>query len=538
MAYVVPTMTDEEEKKKNEATGSSVVGSTAQSSIIPSAGSSGSGAVSGTQQQAAPKRSATGFTNFGTYLQANQGQGQRMANDRADDIQAEAAQTKANIDRDTTQFLQGQGVYDQSGNLNTQKFDTKNLQKDFGSTDFTNVNQQDFNKLYNQSSNAFGQFKPTNERPTYDYLKDPNAVKNQAESFAGRTAELQQEYGKGNSYGRGLQNLDAFLLGQSDLGQQKAKGVQQTIDYAKAGQGSGLNLIDKSMADYANAAKFYDQNVAQSRDAYQQAYNKQLGDLGSQFSNLKTQAAGLKPNVNLFEVDAQGNIMSNSLTPRKADQVFRAPNGKQYTVVSDTSAFDQISNPLQSAYDRYSKVAGLTNQKVEQLPDYKSQYNAALESAKKNLIDQYLAQNQPLATLNRTSPQSKPDIMVGGAPISAGGSGSILSQVVPTPISIKDGKTTFNKNALVPVGAKETVATTKKVGEGATSAAKKLNPIVQKATVAPTQKALSTLGISNKKGSGTKAPITEQEKRLGEALMSQASEEELKNLGFKKKKKS
>lgn len=469
MAYVVPLLSEEEQKKNEQVNGSSVVGSTSQSSVIPGSGGGGQAA----QGQQAPKRSATGFTNFSTYLTANQGQGQRMANDRADDIQAEAKQTMGQVDKETNQFLQGQGVYDQSGKLNTSKFDTKSIPQDFSKTDFTRVGQQDFNKLYNQSSNEFGQFKPTSERPGYNFLKDPNAAKNQAESFSGRTAELQQEYGKGNAYGRGLQNLDAFLLGQSDLGQKRASGIQSTIDYAKAGQGSGLGQINKAIGDFGQSAKNYDAAIAQSRDAYQKQYQNQLGQLGSQYSALENQIKGLKPSVNLYGVDEQGNIIANGLAGQKADKIYTAPNGQRYTVQADQSEFEKLYNPLQETFGNYSKVAGLTNQKVNPLADYKTAYQSALDKATSDLIAQYEAKNRPVSTAGQErAPQTA--VM-----------GQKSSSKIPNPITAtKGGKITFNKDALVPLGAKESLGVTKKVAEAGmgamgtvTKADKAKNPV-------------------------------------------------------------
>lgn len=497
MAYVLPLM-DEEKEKQDQINGSSVVGSTSQSNIIQ--GGSGAGAGVGTQSaQQQPKRSSTNFTNFSTYLDANKGQGQRMANDRVDNIQEDVNKTKELVNKDTNQFLQGQGVYDGSGKLNTSQFDTKNVQKDFTGTDFTKVGQQDFNKLYNQTSNQFGQFKPSQEKPTYDYLKDPNQVKNQAESFGGRVAELQNEYSGGNNYGRGLQNLDAFLLGQSDIGAKKAQGVQDTINYAKTDKGSGVNAINTAYDQFGNAAKGYDTAIADSNKAYKNAYGSQLANLTNQFQTAEGAIKGLKPKVNVMDVDANGNVIGGA-PGQKATQVFTAPNGKKYTVVSDQSQFDQLYNPLQETYGSLSKVAGLTNQKVNPLGDYQKMYKDALTQATKDLEAQYIARNQPVQTLNSQAPsQPKPTVMVGGVPIS-NQSKSLMENIAPNPITMKKGKLGVDEKGLIPVGSRESVKavqTAAKAGQGAYNTIEKgVNQVI------PVTKKVSTAGVKKLFGGG------------------------------------
>lgn len=386
MAYVSPLLSEDEKKKQSEQGG--VQTSTGQSTVIQGSGGQQSGSSS---QPATPKKqSGSGWTNLSAYVNANQGQGQRMANERADNIALDTETQKSRVNQETNKFLQDQGIYDQQGQLNKSQFDTKNIKRDFRDTDFTKVGQDEFQSLYNQSSDKFGAFKPQKETPKFDFLANPEEIRNQSTNFNWRVSELQDEYGKNKPYSRGQQNLDAFLLGDSDLANKRATATQSVKDYAFRDPNAGVNKIQGAYDQFGQLAKEYDRSIGESKGAYQKAYGDQLKNLSDIYSQTEQKIKGIAPKASIGEVDASGNIVG---TGAKADKVYTAPNGKKYAVVVDSQGFERLIDPLKSQFQNYSKVAGLTNQKVNPMTDYQTLYNQALEQATKDAIANYDKQN-------------------------------------------------------------------------------------------------------------------------------------------------
>lgn len=504
MAYAIPLLNEDEKKKQQEA--GSVVGTSGQTDVIsgssqqssaPSA-SAGQGSQS-VQQSAAPKKSGSGWTNLSTYFNANQGQGQRMANDRTDNINADVTGQKQKINQETNTFLQGQGVYNPEGKLNTSQFDTKGVKQDFKDYDYTKANQQDFNKFYNQDTDFYKNFKPAQEKPTFSFLKDPGDIKNESSNFNWRVQELQDEYGKGgNRYDRGMQNFDAMLLGKSNLADQRMNAYQGVKDYAFKDPNAGVNLIDKEIQQYGTSAKNYDAAIDAAREAYRSQYANQLANVTNQFKQADQNVRSIRPSAQAYEVDAQGNIMMPSTTAQKADKVYTAPNGKKYAVVVDKNGIEKLIDPAKEAYSKYSKLASFTNQKVDPMAQYDKLYQDALNQAIADATSKYTKAN---AYVEPPTVEKKQDV-----------AGVTTKGLAPMPIKKnKDGTIAFNNEVFIPAGTEQTKAAapkiSKAVNEGATKAGKAVEQVgkpadLTKKTVKKAEEAAKFVGSAFKKGWG------------------------------------
>lgn len=422
MAYVVNAM-DEEEQKQN---GQQTQGQFSPGGVVQTSSGQGS-TISGSGAGATPKKSSSGsnWTNLTTYLDANKGEGQRMADTRQDNIQQDVDTQTGQIKEQNKAFLQGQGIYDTAGNLNSGAYDASKVQKDFSGTDFTKVGQQDFAKYYNQDSNKSGNMKFSDQKPEYK-IPDPGDIKNQSTNFGWRVAELQDEFGK-DKYDRGLQNLDAYLLGSSNLADQRLNATQKVKDYA-AGPDTGAGEIQKAYDQFGAGLKGYDQAVDQSRNAYKSAYDKSLGNLANLWTQSDKNLKSMAPKLNTVELDAKGFIPGTNQKPQ--GQVFKAPNGKMYSI-GDQNSFNL--GDARNVYDQYSKVAGLTGQKVGAFGDYEGMYKSALQAATDKAIADLTARNQA-APANETKTSAT--------------MGNRIPDFTPA-ISMENGNVRFNKDSLI-----------------------------------------------------------------------------------------
>jgi len=225
-------------------------GGTAGGQVL--AGSGGAGGASPAQA------AGSGFTNLQTYLTANKGQGQGLANEITQQGQAAVDTAKAKANTDATNWADA-GVKSAENAANT-------AANTYNST--TEALKADPN--YQYGNNVWGttyggpqtaqDFKSESNFGVNDLDKAYQNVKNTASSFANdratQQAGLQQKYG----YGAGFAALDTFL-GRQD-GRDKIQGWAAGVD-----PGSAQGQIDRVNQAIAGGK----QTVATAQSGFEQA---------------------------------------------------------------------------------------------------------------------------------------------------------------------------------------------------------------------------------------------------------------------------
>lgn len=205
---------EEEENKTGEALKTGEAG--AQQG---QAGGGGASAAQAPQQQ-----KGSGWTNLKSYLDANAGEGQRMAGQVTEGFGADTQKAIGDI---------GSRASTETNELGTAKAQTAGANY---FADPANIGKSDFDKYYSQGM--------TDAQRTFD-AGDVGALPDQWRNKAdlagqgqgGRKALIGEYLTKGaGDYTGGMGSLDAFMVGQTDLGKQlgaKSQGVEDALTKAQ-----------------------------------------------------------------------------------------------------------------------------------------------------------------------------------------------------------------------------------------------------------------------------------------------------------------
>lgn len=226
-------------------------------------GQAGGGGTSA-PQASQPQQKGSGWTNLKSYLDANAGEGQRMAGQLAGGFGADTDKAISEI---------GSKAATETAELGTAKAQTAGANY---FADPTNIGKSDFDRYYTQGmTDAQKTFDAGTVGALPEQWRQKAGLAEQGQG--GRKALIGEYLTKGSGdYSGGMGSLDAFMLGQTDLGKQlgaKSQGVEDALtkaqtDFAvardkKAGelgaaQGEFRKLFDAArQAEAAKAAAAY-----------------------------------------------------------------------------------------------------------------------------------------------------------------------------------------------------------------------------------------------------------------------------------------
>lgn len=185
-------------------------------------GQAGGGGASAPQAQQQQKGS--GWTNLKSYLDANAGEGQRMAGQLSEGFGADTSKAIDEI---------GSKAASETAELGTAKAQTA------GSNYFAdpaNIGKSDFDRYYTQGmTDAQKTFDAGTAGALPDQWRQKAGLAEQGQG--GRKALIGEYLTKGSGdYSGGMGSLDAFMLGQTDLGKQlgaKSQGVEDALTKAQ-----------------------------------------------------------------------------------------------------------------------------------------------------------------------------------------------------------------------------------------------------------------------------------------------------------------
>jgi hypothetical protein len=354
---------------------------------------SGSGGASGPQARTAsfstgsqPTQGSGRFTNLKSYINANQGAGDRLAQGinknvnqqtsaKKDDANTQAGSVRAGIEGAQTKLGTGTDYLNQVNNegFNAQEF------------------AADQNKL-----NDFGQFR-TNQAIDSQGLQSgvggaqqaaatyQNALQNygnQAATEAGRFGLLKNTFGGqttyANPYSAGQQRLDQLFLQSGGT-----NGVKQLQDNIRGNQSEANKLagqIDQygnQVTDITGQASTLAQNLQNRTNALETGY---ITDLEGQVAGVNAGRAADQTNYKNFFNTLTGKDPSNPLNQglldesglKRGQQTFNVLNDPNLTAENvikfdprSASGYQDIASQSNvNYYDALSKLAGIDNSKL------------------------------------------------------------------------------------------------------------------------------------------------------------------------------
>jgi len=226
-------------------------------------GQAGGGGASA-PQASQPQQKGSGWTNLKSYLDVNSGEGQRMAGQLSEGFGADTSKAIGEI---------GSKAATETAELGTAK--AQNAGANYFS-DPTNIGKSDFDRYYTQGmTDAQKTFDVGTTGALPDQWRQKAGLAEQGQG--GRKALIGEYLTKGSGdYSGGMGSLDAFMLGQTDLGKQlgaKSQGVEDALTKAQtnfaiardkkagelgAAQGEFRKLFDAArQAEAAKAAAAY-----------------------------------------------------------------------------------------------------------------------------------------------------------------------------------------------------------------------------------------------------------------------------------------
>lgn len=247
-------------------------------------GSVGNGGQSPQSAAPAPKKASSGqFTNLRSYIQANQGAGNKIGQQLTGGIEKGAQQIGTAIAQQKQQYQAQVGQQDALRNqANQQAQQVLQQAQSLGST----KEQLKAEDIANFQQLATGQ-------KTFQDVQDMNLTPQQVQqqeiarkaealkSFEGRAGQLKETFGKQRQYGAGAGSLDSLLLQNQGLGDvlTKANAASTgTEEQLKGAQQFGRDELARLIADNQNFSK----GLQTQAETGQEGVIKSLTDLEAQ----------------------------------------------------------------------------------------------------------------------------------------------------------------------------------------------------------------------------------------------------------------
>lgn len=354
MAYL-----PQQDKEENKVQGQE---SNTNENVLAQGQTSGIGEGSAQQQNSDKKGTSSGaFTNLNSYLDANQGEGERMGQAMGGTIQntANEAQGKAAGVKQQVQSATDTVNKDLSG---------ANQIKDSLFTDPASIDKDQFNNLYNysyQGPSSLQDLSGVNE--TQKAFKDTQQLSDLATKGgqAGRGEILDRTYGN-KAYSAGEQGLDSFIMNASRDGQQQLQNIaSQYGDYNE--QFSSLsNLLGDQLSSNQQLAE---STVGGLRDAYGQAvssYDPKIAEATSLASQTNLQNQQKLQDIN--------SSLANNNYQQAADLLGVSAEDVQYAMkhgIDPTRYLTQYGNVSAGDYldandaNNYSSLLGLLGESID-----------------------------------------------------------------------------------------------------------------------------------------------------------------------------
>lgn len=258
MAYLSNPL--EDDKKQQAQAGTPSTSGVIDSSTGGVGAPGGAPAANGADQ----RTPGTGFVNLQSYLNANQGEGARMANDINKPLASEADAYKGNAQSavaDQTKALQSQTGADKVGTLKSGVLSnpTATLQS---ARDFLGSGNVDTSGATNAKAGLQASQKSLDDR--LSKVTDPGT----------QITNLNQAYGKsGSPYTQGFSTLDQFLVNGSEDGRGALKAIQDKATGVDAAYNDASGQLDSAAT---TAQQQLDANRGIVKSAAQQARDARL----------------------------------------------------------------------------------------------------------------------------------------------------------------------------------------------------------------------------------------------------------------------